>query len=71
MTLSTSEKIEKVCDDYVRRYECNKHSFNSMYGHTYAEQEMTISKMKDIEEIYNYDIKEICSKTNTCEIIFS
>ena len=60
-TLSTSEKKVNSCDGYVCMYECGKHLLNSMYERICATHETTISKIKEIMEIFNYDIKDICS----------
>ena len=59
--LSTIEKKEKVDDGYVHIYEYGKHLFHSMSERSCTLQETTIINMKDIMEIYNYDIKEIRS----------
>ena len=54
-------KKEKSCDGYVRMYEYSKHLFRSTYEHMRAAQEMTISNIKYIVEMFNSDIEDICS----------
>ena len=60
-TLSTSEKTENSFDGHLCMYECGKHLLHSMYEHICATHETTISKIKEIMEIFKYDIKDICS----------
>ena len=60
-TLSTSEKKEKERDGYVCIYKCGKHLFHSKYEHVWTEKKMNTSQMKEIVELLNYEIKEICS----------
>ena len=60
-TLSTSENKENAHDGYVHIYECVKKLLDLTYEHVCTAQETTISKMKDIVDIYNSYIKEISS----------
>ena len=55
--LSASEKKEKDHGGYDRISECGKQLSHSTYERACAAQDMTISKMKDIVEIYKYEIK--------------
>ena len=52
-----SKKKEKSRDGYVHMYEWREHLFHSAYEYACTAQETTISKMKDIVDIYNYVIK--------------
>ena len=46
-----------------------KHLLHSMYERASAAHEMTVSQMKEIAEIFSYDINKIRSKTETYRII--
>ena len=59
--MSTSEKKERSRYSYVCIYECRKHLLNSTYERAFAAREMTIRQMQDIVEIFNSEVKEICS----------
>ena len=55
-TLSMSEKKEKSRDGYVCIYEYGKHLLHSIYERTCAAHDTAISQMKEIVEIFNYEI---------------
>ena len=58
-TLSTSEKIENTRDSYVHIYEYGKLFCTSTFKRACAAQETTISNMKEIADMYKYDMEEI------------
>ena len=58
-TLSTSEKRENTRDGYVHIYEYGKLFCTSTFERACAAQEMTISNMKEIADMYKYDMEEI------------
>ena len=60
-TLSTSEKKENSHDGYVCMYECGKQLLYSMYERARTAQETNIRIMNNTVDIYNYEIKKICS----------
>ena len=51
----------KSRDGYVCMYECCIHLLHSMYERACAAYQTTISHMKEIVEIFNPKINEICS----------
>ena len=60
-TLSIYERKEKARDGYVYIYELGKLLRTSKYKRTCTSQEKTISKMKEIVDMYKYEIEEIHS----------
>ena len=60
-TLKTSENIENARDGYVCIYLCGNHLLHLMYECACTAHDMTIVQMKDIGEIFNYEIKDIRS----------
>ena len=58
-TPRTSKMKEKARGGYVCIYECGKKILQSTYEHAWAEQDTTISMMKEIVDIYSSEIKDI------------
>ena len=58
-TLSTSEKRENTQDGYVHIYEYGKLFCTSTFERACAAQKMNISNMKEIADMYKYDMEEI------------
>ena len=55
--LSMYENKEKACDVYFFMYECGKKLLHSTHERACAAHDTPIDQMKEIVDIFNYEIK--------------